>query len=104
MNYTMLEMGNSIRVRRKELGMKQYELAARIEISKNYMSSIENGKRNISVHLVVKLCDALNVTPDYLFMGAMYSDNVPLDIYEQLKRLDGKRLRLAREMINVIIS
>ena len=40
------EMGNRIQVRRKELRIKQAELAEALDISNNHMSSIENGKQN----------------------------------------------------------
>ena len=39
-------MGNRIKIRRKELRIKQAELAERLNISNNHMSSIENGRQN----------------------------------------------------------
>lgn len=36
-------MGNRIKLRRKELRIKQSELAEKLDISNNHISSIENG-------------------------------------------------------------
>lgn len=53
-------------MRRKELHIKQAELAETLEISNNHMSSIENGRQKPSLDTFIRLCDCLNVTPDYL--------------------------------------
>lgn len=44
MEFQYKEMGTRIKVRRKELKIKQAELAEALEISNNHMSSIENGR------------------------------------------------------------
>ena len=44
-------MGNRIKLRRKELRIKQSELAEKLDISNNHISSIENG-RNDDIELV----------------------------------------------------
>ena len=37
-------IGNRIQQRRKELGLKQYDLAEQLNISNNHLSSIETGR------------------------------------------------------------
>ena len=71
------EMGNRIKVRRKELRIKQTELAEALNISNNHMSSIETGKQKPSLDIFVEICKHLDVTPDYLLLGAMYPYNIP---------------------------
>ena len=65
------EMGNRIQVRRKELRIKQAELAEALDISNNHMSSIENGKQKPSLDIFVGICKHLDVTPEYHLLGAM---------------------------------
>ena len=60
-------------MRRKELHIKQAELAETLEISNNHMSSIENGRQKPSLDTFIRLCDCLNVTPDYLLLGSMHA-------------------------------
>lgn len=76
-------IGKRIHTRRKELHIKQGELAERIDISNNHLSSIETGKQKPSLETALHLCDALDVTPDYLFLGNMHQDNVSENIIEK---------------------
>ncbi|KAI4449455.1 hypothetical protein C823_003984 [Eubacterium plexicaudatum ASF492] len=46
MDFQYYEMGNRIKIRRKELKLKQAELAESLEIPNNHMSSIETGRQN----------------------------------------------------------
>ena len=79
MNLNMKEIGKRISDRRKKLGIKQNILAEKLDISNNHMSGIENGKATPSVALFVKICDELNVTPDFLLLGSMHSNRVSKD-------------------------
>lgn len=45
-------MGNRIKIRRKELRIKQAELAEQLNISNNHMSSIENGRQKPSLDIL----------------------------------------------------
>lgn len=77
MELQYIEMGMRIKHRRKELKMKQADLAEVLCISNNHLSSIENGKQKPSLDIFVNLCDHLHVTPDYLLLGTMHAYNVP---------------------------
>lgn len=74
------EMGLRIKIRRKELKIKQAEMAEALDISNNHMSSIENGRQKPSLDIFIGICKHLNVTPDYLLLGSMRSYNIPQDI------------------------
>ena len=47
-------MGSRIKMRRKELHIKQAELAETLEISNNHMSSIENGRQKPSLDTFIR--------------------------------------------------
>ena len=91
-----IAMGNRIRLRRKELKMKQSELAEFLDISTNHMSSIETGKQKPSMDIFIKLCEVLRVTPDYLLLGSMHASNIPLNIAEKLNFVTKKTLNLPK--------
>ena len=78
-------IGQRIARRRIQIGLKQLELADRLDISNNYLSSIERGKENPSLEVIVGLCNELRLTPDYLLMGTMYSNNIPQNIVDGLR-------------------
>ena len=80
-----VEFGKNVRRRRKALGMTQAQLAECLNISSNHVSSIETGKTDASVGTVISLCDALQVTPDYLFVGNMHTDDVSADLIDVIR-------------------
>lgn len=82
LNY--VEIGNRIAQRRIHAGIKQTNLAETVGISNNYLSSIERGKERPSLEILVSICNALHVTPDYLLMGNMHSNNIPQNITDGL--------------------
>lgn len=58
--------GKRVRELRKERGLSQIELAAKVGIDRSYMGFLERGERNPSLEVIAKIADALNVTPDEL--------------------------------------
>lgn len=49
---------------RKDAGLTQVELAARLSIDQSYLSKIERGERYMDVLLYLDWCRACGVTPD----------------------------------------
>lgn len=80
---TNTQFGKNVKQRRKELGYSQQELSEKLGISSNQLSSIETGKSKTSFEGLAKLCECLDVTPDYLMLGCMHSKN----IYKNLEDL-----------------
>ena len=60
------EVISRIRERRQELDMTQTELAKAADLSPAAISQFESGTRKPSFKTIVSLCDALEVTTDYL--------------------------------------
>lgn len=104
MEFKYREMGNRIKTRRKELKIKQAELAESLEISNNHMSSIENGRQKPSLDIFIGICRCLNVTPDYLLLGAMYAYNIPQDISDKLRLCTQDDIELAQDFIELLIK
>lgn len=99
-----IEMGNRIKLRRKELRMKQNELAEKLDISNNHVSSIENGKEKPSLDIFICICEKLNVTPDYLLLGNMHTKNVPQDIVDGLRLCSSDDIELVRQIIEILVK
>lgn len=56
-----MTVGKNIRLFRTFAGLKQKELAQKVEIKESYLSSIENNKKEPSLTLLKKLSNVLNV-------------------------------------------
>ena len=64
-------IGFRIMQKRKKLGILQKELAEAIGLTDNQISNIENGGSFPCMNNLLKICDALDITPDYLFVGTI---------------------------------
>lgn len=60
-------VGKRIRYLRNQVGLSQEELADRAELDRTYITSVERGKRNISIINIEKIAKALDVTMAVLF-------------------------------------
>ena len=77
----------------------QAQLAEKLDISVNFVSDVENGKKWISVATIVKLASVLNIEPYELFKPAeiqppgisellyRYNDEVVQTVTESLKQV-----------------
>ena len=64
------EMENIIRIRRKELGLSQEQLARKCDVSRQTVNAIENNKYDPTLALAFKLSKELFTTVDELFQTA----------------------------------
>ena len=56
------DIGLRIKELRTKLGISQQELSYRCDLDRTYITSVENGKRNISIVNLEKIAHALNLT------------------------------------------
>jgi transcriptional regulator with XRE-family HTH domain len=58
---TSVAVGRALRHARQEVGVTQHALATRLNVSAPYVSSIENGRTNVTVGQLSSIADALGV-------------------------------------------
>jgi len=56
-----LQIGHKIRTKRRKTGVTQADLSKKLSISPSYLNLIESGKRKVSVDLLLKLANELNI-------------------------------------------
>lgn len=61
------KVGQRIKELRGQLGISQEELAARANLDRTYITSVERGKRNISIGTLEKIVVQLNCTMHEFF-------------------------------------
>lgn len=100
--YDLQSFGSRVKKRREALGYKQFELAELLDVTPNHLSAIENGKAKPSYDLICSICEQLNVTPDYLFLGNLHSNNVPQNIIDNLRTCSDEDIRLAEYLVGYL--
>ncbi len=63
------QLGMRIVYLRKQLGWSQLDLSIESGVNRNYLSDLENGRRNPTVDVLEKICNALGITLEFLFKG-----------------------------------
>lgn len=60
-------LGKRIQDLRKQTGMSQEKFALHIGMDRTYYSSVESGKRNVSIRNIQKIANGLGITLAELF-------------------------------------
>ena len=63
------QLGMRIRFLRQQLRWSQEDLALNANINKNYISDLENGRRNPSLDILERIAIAFNISLAELFKG-----------------------------------
>lgn len=76
MNYltSAPEIGERMRNARKRAGLTQAEVAEKMNLSINYVSDLENGKKNMSLITIASLCQCYQLSADYFLFGIEKSE------------------------------
>jgi transcriptional regulator with XRE-family HTH domain len=59
-------IGARLRRRREQLGLTVTAVAAKAEIAQPYLTQLEQGQRSPGIDVLVRLCDTLDVSADWL--------------------------------------
>jgi transcriptional regulator with XRE-family HTH domain len=97
---TRTEIGQRIKQFRTEKGLGQAELARDMEISVNFLSEIENGKKGFSAETLHKLCSIYGLSADYILFGEKVETAAKADeLIEISNRLDDDSLSTVIEYL-----
>lgn len=71
MKDTIEKIGHVLRMRRYDLRLSQDDLAQRAQMHRSYISGIENGSKNISIGMFLRMADALDIEPEKVLRYAL---------------------------------
>lgn len=96
------EMGQRIMERRKKLGLTQEALAERSELTTQFVSYAESGKRGMRPENLMRIDAALGVSTDYLLTGDII-DKDKLLLSDKLGKLSPKQVRIVESVVDECI-
>ena len=67
---TLVGLGESLRERREELEISQYELARRCKMHRTFVAGVERGERNVSILTLRRITEQLEETMEEVFKRA----------------------------------
>ena len=101
-DYSLL--GKRLAAARKNKHITQEYLAEITELTNNYISNIENCRSIPSLETLMKLCSALDVTPDEMLMGvtpksATYMND---ELLENVSKLTPREKRMVNSFVTLL--
>lgn len=99
----LYEIGKRINARRKELSLTQEQLAEKMEVSVQMISNLELGKKAIRPENLVKICDILSVSADYILRGSR-ADWEILGFFKKYNVLSVSDQRLVEELTDRLLK
>jgi HTH-type transcriptional regulator, cell division transcriptional repressor len=104
LNYKLL--GKRIKELRVKINLTQEALAEKIDVSPVYISHIEVGSSIPSLETLLKICNELETTPDYILLDSIHSSKEYLrdDIAILLKSCSVKDMQLIIKIIEAMIQ
>ena len=93
------ELGKRVRQQRMLAQMTQEKLAEKAGISLSFLGHIERGTRKASLDTLVKLCNALKVSPRVLLQDSLMDDLLGDNV-----EISEPQRKLLREISNRIIE
>lgn len=93
------EVGQRIIERRKKLGITQETLAEISDVTTQFVSYAESGKRAMRPENLLKIANALGVSTDYLLTGDIVDKDL-LILSEKLRKLTPSQLRIIENIID----
>jgi transcriptional regulator with XRE-family HTH domain len=102
----VLDIGSAIRYIRDSKGMTITALAKEIGTTRPYLSDIERGTKKPSFNMLEKICQALNITLDDLFLSESFQIKVIRTAFDDagmdIDNIDLDDLRKVVQMYKII--
>lgn len=95
-------IGKRIKHRRESSGLSQEQLAEKLNLSTNHISSMECGKSLLTTKCLLTLCDILGGTPDYYLVGEITPEAD--DITALVKRLSPAEQKMLRNLLITFLA
>lgn len=98
-------LGERIREIRQSLGWTQDQLSKEAQISKSFLSEIENSKSDVSGDKLLKIANALNASLDYLMRGESSKNKKlqkPVEIPHELSEMADENGLTYKETITIL--
>lgn len=103
--FDMRKIGNKLLSIRKKLGFTQAQVAEKAGLSDRTYADIERGSANMRTETLLRICDALQITPDEIFTenNTMLSKQQD-EIIEKLNACPQKEKETALKLLEVYLD
>ena len=98
-----IHIGERIQKSRELSGYTQEKLAEKVGVSIQYISDLERGVVGTSVPTLIKICNTLCASSDYILMGKTDGEDIS-SVTGRLRHLSPEELKIIEDGINLMIE
>ena len=91
-----------IRKAREEKGYTREKFAEKLDVSVSYLAELERGRTGISVKMLIKVCNVLGLSADYVLFGEERSEDKKR--VDSINRIDAQYIPLLDRVINELLA
>lgn len=96
--------GDRLKIVRKEKGFTLEHLASLIDTSEVVIRNYEKSRRIPNVEMLIRLCNALNVTPNYLLQDDLTTSCFDNEILEKVALLTAEQRCFLNDFLNTLLE
>ena len=98
-------IGNKLLAVRKRMGLTQTEVAEAAGLSDRTYADIERGSVNMRIETILRICNALHITPDEVLTEESISPSSKQDeLWERLNSCNSKDRETALQLLSVFLK
>lgn len=100
------KIGLRMKTARESKKLTQEELAELTGLTNNYISNIERTRSKPSIETLIKICNALEVAPDYILLDSVYASKEYImdEIAVKLRKCTKNNLQLISGIITLVLE
>lgn len=91
-----------IRKAREDMGYTREKFAELLDVSVSYLAEVERGRTGISVKMLIKMCNVLGLSADYILFGKERDTDTTL--LNKINRIDEKYLTLVNKVLDELLA
>lgn len=95
-------MHTRIRRAREQQGYTREQFAEKLDVSVSYLAELERGRTGISVKMLIKVCDLLGLSADYVLFGE--ERNADALLLDKIHRIDDKYIPLLNKVVMELLA
>ena len=103
MENLLQEIGQRITARRKQLRMTQEELSEMAGVTSQTISNAELGKKGLRPENIIRLCSAMEISPDYLLLGRISEEDMSV-LNRKVSQLSPEQYRHLEDIVDSYIA
>lgn len=96
-------LGRRLQLTRESRGYTQEALAEMLDVGVQHISNIERGVTGISLTALVRVCDVLDVSADFLLLG-VYAAHHAASIDDRIQKLPPRQGAMVEQSINQMLD